>query len=209
MFPADVLLAYLSACVLVILAPGPDNLLVMSRGLAQGRAAAVLSALGASLGIVFHTLAATFGLALLVQSLPQAFLVVKVVGAAYLIWLGWRAFSAGGLISFEPAAQLPLGRIFASGLLTAVLNPKPGLFILAFLPQFVSATRGEVAPQMLVYGAIFATLTFFIFSLIGCFAARFSNWLAQRPRVLRGVNRGAGASFIAAGASVLALQQRI
>lgn len=209
MFPADILAAYVSACVLVILAPGPDNLLVMSRGLAQGRAAAALSAMGASLGIVVHTLAATFGLALLLQSIPQAFLAVKLVGAAYLAWLGWQAFTSRGLISFAPAARQPLRRIFASGLLTAVLNPKPGLFILAFLPQFVSAQRGAVAPQMLVYGALFAALTLVIFTLMGCFAAQFSRWLAQRPRVLRGVNRGAGASFLAAAASVLALQQRV
>lgn len=209
MFPTDILIAYLGACVLVILAPGPDNLLVVSRGLSQGRAAAALSALGASLGIVCHTLAASFGLSLLIQSSPHAFLVVKIVGAVYLIWLGYKAFTAGGLISFEPAARQPLRRIFATGLLTAVLNPKPGLFILAFLPQFVDASRGAVTPQMLVYGAIFATLTLVIFSLMGCFAARFTGWLQRRPTMLRGVNRGAGASFIAAGMSVFALQQRL
>ena len=209
MFPIDILIAYLGAYVLVILAPGPDNLLVVSRGLSQGRAAAALSALGASLGIVCHTLAASFGLSLLIQSSPHAFLVVKIVGAVYLIWLGYKAFTAGGLISFAPSARLPLRRVFATGLLTAVLNPKPGLFILAFLPQFVDASRGAVTPQMLVYGAIYAVLTVLIFSLMGGFAARFTPWLERRPRVLRGVNRGAGASFIAAGVSVLALQQRL
>ena len=197
MFPPDILLAYLSACVLVILSPGPDNLLVVSRGLSQGRVAAVLSALGASLGIVCHTLAATFGLSLLIKSSPNAFLVVKGVGALYLIWLGYKAFSSGGLISFAPSARLPLRRVFATGLLTA------------FLPQFVDASRGAVTPQMLVYGAIYAVLTVLIFSLMGGFAARFTPWLERRPRVLRGVNRGAGASFIAAGVSVLALQQRL
>lgn len=208
MFPTEILLAYVAACALVVVSPGPDNLLAIGRGLSQGPLAAALSAVGAGLGILFHTLAATFGLSLLIQGSPEAFWVVKVVGALYLLWLGYKALVAGDLISFQPSAQVSLRKVLLTGVLSNVLNPKPGLFVLAFLPQFVSAGRGSVAVQMLVYGAIFALLTALIFTLMGAFASRLAGWLQARPKVVRGVNVGAGLTFIAAGLSVLSLKQR-
>ncbi len=208
MFPLATLVAYVAACIVVVLSPGPDNLLAISRGLSQGRVAAALSAAGAGLGILFHTLAATLGLSLLVQESPAAFWVVKLVGAAYLVWLGVRAIASGNLVSFAPAQRMGLRRVFATGVLSNVLNPKPGLFVLAFLPQFVDARRGSVTLQMLVFGAIFAVMTAAIFSLMGAFAARLARWLEQRPRAVKGLNAGAGAVFIAAGLSVLALRQK-
>lgn len=208
MFPSEVLLAYLAACLIVVISPGPDNLLALGRGLSQGKAAAALSALGAGLGIMGHTLAATFGLSLLIQGSAQAFWVVKAVGAIYLIWLGYKALASGNLISFAPTAKLPLRRVLMTGILSNLLNPKPGLFVLAFLPQFVDAKRGSVPMQMLVYGAIFAVLTTLIFTLMGAFASRLAGWLQERPRLIKGLNWGAGLTFIAAGLSVLSLRQR-
>ncbi len=208
MFPTDTLTAYLAATLLVVIAPGPDNILAISRGLSQGRAAAILSSAGAGLGIMVHTLAAALGLTFVIQASPAAFWVVKLVGAAYLIWLGVMALMSHSLVSFTPTARQSPWRVFATGLLSNVLNPKPGLFVLAFIPQFVSASRGSVSTQMLVYGAIFALLTALIFSVLGCHAARLSGWLAQRPRATRWLNRGAGATFIASGISILALGQR-
>ncbi|CAN5350486.1 LysE family translocator [soil metagenome] len=208
MFPIDTLLAYVAACALVVISPGPDNILAIGRGLSQGRLAAALSSLGAGLGIMCHTLAATFGLSLIIQSSPQAFWVVKAVGALYLIWLGYRALSAGNLISFTPSARMPLRRVLATGILSNVLNPKPGLFVLAFLPQFADAARGSLTVQMLAYGAIFAVMTTLIFTLMGGFASRLAGWLQTRPKVVKGVNIGAGLTFIAAGLSVLSLKQR-
>jgi threonine/homoserine/homoserine lactone efflux protein len=208
MFPTDILLAYVAACIVVVVSPGPDNILAIGRGLSQGPLAAALSAFGAGLGILFHTFAATFGLSLLIQGSPEAFWVVKVVGAVYLLWLGYKALVAGDLISFQPSARLPLRRVLLTGVLSNVLNPKPGLFVLAFLPQFVSAGRGSVVVQMLVYGAIFALMTAVIFTLMGGFASRLAGWLQARPKVVRGVNIGAGLTFIAAGLSVLSLKQR-
>lgn len=208
MFPLDILAAYLAAVLLVVVSPGPDNILAISRGLSQERAAAVLSSIGAGLGIMLHTVAAALGLSLVIQASPLAFLAVKLVGAAYLMWLGFRALASRNLISFTHTAQQSLPRLFATGLFSNVLNPKPGLFVLAFIPQFVSATRGPVHVQMLVYGAIFAVLTAVIFSLLGCQAAKLSGWLERRPRATRWLNFGAGATFIASGISILALGRR-
>lgn len=208
MFPTEILLAYLGAVLIVVLAPGPDNILAVSRGLSQGPLAATLSSIGAGLGILVHSVAATLGLTLVLQTSPAAFWAVKIVGAGYLIWLGVKALRSRSLISFKPAAQQPLSRIFITGLLSNVLNPKPGLFVIAFIPQFVSASRGSVSAQMLVYGLIFAVLTAAIFSVIGSFAAQLARWLQRRPRVTDWANIGAGLTFIAAGLSILALDRR-
>lgn len=208
MFPLDTLIAYLAACVVVVISPGPDNILAISRGLSQGRLAAALSSLGAGLGILCHTLAATFGLSLILQRSPEAFWLVKLVGALYLLWLGYKALVAGQLISFAPSHHVPLRKVLVTGALSNMLNPKPGLFVLAFLPQFVDASRGSVPVQMLVYGSIFAVMTTLIFSLIGGFASRLAAWLQARPSMVKGLNIGAGVTFIAAGLSVLSLKQR-
>ena len=208
MFPTEILLAYLAAVLVVVIAPGPDNILAVSRGLSQGRWAAVLSSAGAGLGIMVHTVAAALGLALILQTSPVAFWVVKAVGAAYLLWLGFRAIVSRRLISFVPAQRQTLTRVFATALLSNVLNPKPGLFVVAFIPQFTNPERGSVPVQMLVYGAVFAVLTFVLFSLLGCFAAQLSAALQRRPRAVAAANIGAGLTFMAAGLSILALDRR-
>lgn len=208
MFPPDILAAYVLAAFVVALAPGPDNILAIGRGLSQGPLAAALSAIGAGLGILVHTVAAALGLSLVLQTSPTLFLAVKVAGAAYLLWLGYKALRARDLIAFTPTARQPLRKVFATGLLSNVLNPKPGLFVVAFVPQFVAAERGPVAVQMLVYGAVFALLTAVLFTVLGCCASRLSAWMARRPRVVAAANIGAGLTFVAAGLSILALDRR-
>lgn len=208
MFPLEIWLPYTAACVLLVLSPGPDNILAIGRGLSQGRTAALVSGLSSGAGILFHVAAATFGLTLLMQTSAVAFWLVKLVGAGYLIWLGVKVLRSRSLISFTPAARQPLRTIFSTGFLSAALNPKPGLFVLAFLPQFVDPLRGSVTAQMLVYGCWFAFLTALGFALMGVFASRLSQWLRSRPRVVLGMNIGAGITFIVSGLSVVALKQR-
>ena len=138
MISFEMWLTYTMACIFIILSPGPDNILAVSRGLSQGRLAAIVSSMGAGLGLMVHVLAAALGLAVIVKNSAPAFFVVKVVGAAYLIWLGLRVLKSRDLISFSSERPLPLRSGFVSGFLTNVLNPKHALFILAFVPQFVS-----------------------------------------------------------------------
>jgi len=208
MFPIDIWLTYTAACVLLVISPGPDNLLAVGRGLSQGRVAACVSGASSGAGIVFHVAAATFGLTLLMQTSAIAFLAVKFIGAAYLLWLGVKVLRSRSLINFAPAAQQPLRTLFATGFLSAALNPKPGLFVLAFLPQFVSPERGSVTLQMVAYGLWFAGLTALGFALMGVFASRLSGWLQARPRTVAGLNVGAAVAFIASGLSIAALKQK-
>ena len=167
-----------------------------------------MSSLGAGLGILCHSAAATFGLALLIQTSAAAFWVVKLVGAAYLVWLGAKALLSRDLITFAPTARRPLNTIFLSGVVSNVLNPKIGLFVLAFIPQFVNAQRGPVSDQMLIYGAWLALVAAIGLSMVGCFASGLSAWLLGRPRVIAGINVGAGLTFIASGLSAVALKHR-
>jgi threonine/homoserine/homoserine lactone efflux protein len=208
MFPIEIWLAYSAACLLLVLSPGPDNLLAIGRGLSQGKRAAMVSGISSGTGILFHVAAATCGLTLLMQTSALAFWAVKLTGAAYLLWLGIKVLRSRNLISFAPAARQPLSTIFATGFLSAALNPKPGLFVLAFIPQFVSPARGSVTIQMLVYGGWFAFLTAVGFALMGVFSSRLSTWLRQKPRVVAGLNVGAGVAFVASGLSVAVLRQK-
>ena len=193
MFPLDIWLAYTLASVLIVLAPGPDIVLSIARGLSQGRLAATLSGLGAGTGILVHALAA-------------AFLAIKLAGAAYLVWLGAKALLSRNLVSLAPAARRPLRAIYLAGLMSNLLNPKIGLFVLAFLPQFVSADRGPVEMQMLTYGAWLAVIAAAGLSIVGGFASVLSNWLLRRPRVVAGINIGAGLTFVTTGLSAAAIK---
>jgi threonine/homoserine/homoserine lactone efflux protein len=208
MFPIDIWLAYTLASILIVLAPGPDIILSIARGLSQGRLAALLSGLGAGTGILFHSIAAAYGLTIIIQTSAIAFLIIKLIGAAYLVWLGIRALIRRNLVTFEPAARRPLHAVYLSGLMSNVLNPKIGLFVLAFIPQFVSADRGPVAIQMLVYGAWLAVIAAAGLSLIGGSAFVLRNWLVRRPRFVAGINVGAGITFLASGLTAATVQQR-
>lgn len=208
MFPIDIWLAYSAACLLLVIAPGPDNLLAVGRGLSQGRLAALVSGMASGAGILFHVATASLGLTLLMQTSVVAFWIVKLIGAGYLLWLGIKVLRSRSLISFQPAAKQPLTSIFFTGFLSAALNPKPGLFVLAFIPQFVDPLRGSVSTQMLVYGAWFALLTTIGFSLMGVFATVLTQWLRPRPRLVNGLNVGAGLTFVASGVSIAALSQK-
>ncbi|MCP2073193.1 UNVERIFIED_ORG: threonine/homoserine/homoserine lactone efflux protein [Pseudomonas lini] len=208
MFPMDIWFTYTTACVLLVLSPGPDNLLAIGRGLSQGRLAALVSGLSSGLGILFHVTTASLGLTLLIQTSTVAFWVVKLVGAAYLLWLGIKVLRAKSLITFAPAARQPLRSILLTGFLSAALNPKPGLFVLAFIPQFINPALGSVTVQMLVYGFWFALLTAVGFSLMGIFATRLSQYIYKRPRLANGLNLGAGLTFIVSGLSIAALSQK-
>ncbi len=208
MFPIEVWLTYTAACLLLVISPGPDNILAIGRGLSQGKLAACLSGVSSAAGILFHVMTATFGLTLLIQTSEVAFFAVKLVGAGYLLWLGIKVLRSRGLINLEPTDKQPLKAIFATGFLSAALNPKPGLFVLAFVPQFVNPALGSVTLQMIGYGAWFAVLTAVGFSLMGVFASRLSGWLQRRPSVVAGLNIGAGLTFITSGLAVAALKQR-
>jgi len=208
MFPIEVWMTFTLACLLLVISPGPDNILAIGRGLSQGKLAACVSGAASGLGILFHILTATFGLTLLIQTSELAFLIVKIIGAGYLIWLGIKVLRSRSLINLTPTAKQPLRNILTTGFLSAALNPKPGMFVLAFIPQFVNPELGSVTVQMITYGVWFALLTAVGFALMGVFASRLAGWLQAKPKVVNGLNIGAGLTFITSGLAVAALKKR-
>ncbi len=207
MFPLDVFFTYTLACLLLVISPGPDNILAIGRGLSQGKLAACISGVSSGMGILFHVLTATFGLTLLIQTSDVAFLAVKIVGACYLLYLGIKVLRTRSLINLEPAAKQPIKKIFITGFLSAALNPKPGMFVLAFIPQFVNPELGSVTVQMIIYGVWFALLTAVSFSLMGVFSSQLSCWLKEKPKVINSLNLGAGFTFIASGLAIASLKR--
>lgn len=206
MFPIDIWLTYTLASVLIVMAPGPDIILSIARGMSQGRLAATLSGLGAGTGILLHSIAASYGLALIIQTSAIGFAMIKLVGAAYLIWLGTKALLYRNLITFTSTGRRPPHAIYLAGLMSNVLNPKIGLFVLSFIPQFVSADRGPVEVQLLAYGAWLAAIAAIGLSVIGSFASVLRDWLHDRPRVIAGINIGAGVTFVTTGLSAAAIK---
>ncbi len=207
MFPKDIWISYTLACLLLVISPGPDNILAIGRGLSQGKLAACFSGAASGAGILFHIVTATFGLTLLIQTSEFAFVLVKVLGAGYLIWLGVKVLRTRNLINLKAAKKQSYRSILTTGFLSAALNPKPGMFVLAFIPQFVNPTLGSVTSQMIVYGTWFALLTAIGFSLMGIFASRLTTWLHEKPRLINGLNFGAGLTFISSGLAVALLKQ--
>jgi threonine/homoserine/homoserine lactone efflux protein len=179
------LLCFLGASVALTLAPGPDNLFVLTQGIARGRKAAVVTALGMCSGISVHTTAAAFGISALFYSSAVAFNLVKYAGAAYLLYLACRTLKERSAVRLSKADERPPMALFKRGFIMNVLNPKVAMFFLAFLPQFVSPNADYFALQMLLLGFIFMAQAVIIFTLIGFFSGIIGNFLLARPGIAR------------------------
>lgn len=167
---------------ILIVTPGPDMLYVITRGVTQGRAAGILSAMGVTLGLLVHTVFAALGLAVLLQTSAVAFSIVKYAGVVYLVYLGVKAIKEKSRFTSSEQKQFATFRtIFLQGTLSNVLNPKVALFFLAFLPQFVDPGHGQVPLQMVVLGIVFAVFGFFFLVTLGYFSGRIGYWLFNRP----------------------------
>jgi threonine/homoserine/homoserine lactone efflux protein len=198
--------AFLAVAVLVTLAPGPDNLMVLSLGMARGRRAGVAFGLGCAIGCLSHTALAALGVSALIAASAWAFGLLKLAGGLYLVWLGIQAWRHARPLGAAPAAadaERP-GRLFAKGLIANAINPKVILFFLAFLPQFVAAGRGGAGGQIIQLGILFTLETVLIFGAIGWFAGSLGQWLARRPAVGAWLDRAAGGIFILLGAKLIA-----
>ena len=165
----------------LIIAPGPDMLFVLTRGMAHGRRAGIVSALGVVCGILVHTTAAAFGLTLLLQASTPAFLIVKYLGAAYLIHLGIKAWQDRSTFQLQ-TSNVDSRTLFWQGVISNVLNPKIAIFFLAFLPQFVDQAGRQVVLQMAILGLIFAFFGMCFLVVVGYFAGSVGTWLTKQPR---------------------------
>ena len=191
---------FIVASLLLIATPGQDMILVMSRSIAQGAAAGVSTAAGVSAGLLGHTVLATLGLGAVLRTSEWLFVALKLVGAAYLVYLGiglLRTKAASVPAGSSPAR--PLRRLFVDGALSNLSNPKIAIFYFAFLPQFVSPAAGRPTTTIFTLGVAFALLTLLVKALVGVFAGSLSGWLRSRPAVLTWVYRSSGAILVGLG----------
>ena len=196
MIPVESLTTFLIASVLLGLAPGPDNLFVLTQSALYGRRAGVQVTLGLCTGLLVHTAAVALGVAALVQASAVAFTALKTVGAVYLLYLAWQAFRAPATSTQDsPSGPLPGPRLYLRGIVMNVTNPKVSIFFLAFLPQFADPAGGPVARQMCILGAVFIAATVVVFNGIALLAGALGSWLSRSPGVQTVMNRLAGTVF--------------
>lgn len=209
-------LSFAIASLVCIIAPGTDNLSVLSLGLARGRQAGMGFALGCGLGCLTHTTWATLGVAAIVATSELAFQMLKFAGATYLCYIGVKVLRSKGIdhnsdavtdFSSKPVLREPVLREFIlRGLISNAINPKVALFFLAFLPQFINQ-QGNISIQLAILGICFSLMTILIFVTLGYFSGAIGSWLRTRKNVSVWLNRLTGILFIGLGIRLVLSQQ--
>jgi len=192
---------FVVAAILVNLTPGQDTFYILGRSISQGRSAGMASVMGIGCGVLVHTLAAALGLSALLSTSAQAFYIVKMAGAAYLIYLGIRMIlsKSEGAVIPDKFKSTDFWLIYRQGLLTNVLNPKVAIFFLAFMPQFISPETTNTFLSFLVLGLCFVTTGMIWCTILALGAAAFSDKLSGCRSFSAVLNRTAGALFIFLG----------
>lgn len=193
---------FVASGLLLNVTPGPDTAIIVGRGVQFGWRGGAAAALGVSVGCLIHVTAAAAGLSALLMASTLAFTAVKLIGAAYLIWLGAGMLlsrATGFAVARVESASLRPAQVFRQGVLTNALNPKVALFFLAFLPQFVDADAPHKALAFLLLGLIFVANGTLYCLALAAFAARAADRLRRSGTVMQWINRGLGALFVALG----------
>jgi threonine/homoserine/homoserine lactone efflux protein len=181
MIPTSEWLLFAGAALLMVLTPGPNMIYVLSRSVCQGRRAGLLSLFGVVAGFLMHVCAAAVGLTAVFMTVPLAYELLKLAGAAYLLWLAWQSLKPGAASPFEPRPLPPDSprKLFAMGFVTNLLNPKIAVFYLSVFPQFVVPARGSVFLQSITLGVTQIVVSFSINLLIVLFGAALASWFAR------------------------------
>ena len=180
------LLVFSLAALALTASPGPDMLLLASRSAAQGRIAGLATWAGIAAGTYFHALAAAFGLSQLFLAVPTAYEIVRYAGAAYLLYLAWKAFTSNSKVESDAGVKRKdhtATAMFKQGLLTNLLNPKMAIFVLALFPQFINPEAGAVAVQIMILATILNLIGFFINGMVILAASRASETLAGSEKI--------------------------
>ncbi len=199
---------FLLASIVLIITPGPDLIYVLTRGIAQGKASGVVSAVGVTSGILFHTMAAALGVAVLLNTSAYAFWIVKVGGGVYLIYLGYKMIRDKTSLRLDGAgSKSDLKKCYLQGMLSNILNPKIALFFVAFLPQFVREDSLHHSLNMIALGVTFAVMTVALYAVLGLFAGSIGAWLKRRNGVAGKVRVGSGSVLVLLGLHLVTSQK--
>ncbi|MFY0692248.1 MAG: LysE family translocator [Paracoccaceae bacterium] len=204
----DVLSVFFAAAVALSLAPGPDNIFVLTQSALHGRLAGFVVTLGLCTGLLVHTTAVAFGVAALFAASALAFTAVKLLGAGYLLYLAWQAFKAGTApLSAETGSAPSLWQFYRRGIVMNITNPKVAIFFLAFLPQFADPAIGPLAPQLLGLGGVFILAAICVFGSLAWGAGFLGDWLRNTPTAQRVLNRIAALVFAGLALRLLAAER--
>jgi threonine/homoserine/homoserine lactone efflux protein len=204
---------YVAAALLLAITPGPGIFYVAARTLAGGRAEGVASSFGTGLGGLVHVLAGSLGISAVILTSAELFTTLKLIGAAYLIWIGFRTLQAArrdtSAVLAGGTVAPPVGprRAFREGVLVEALNPKTAVFFLAFVPQFVNPAAGSVALQFMFLGFVSVALNTLADVVVAFAAGGVRDGVTARPVLIRRLREGAGTAMIVLGAG-LALAKR-
>ncbi len=208
MLPIDIISSFFLVALLLALSPGPDNIFVLTQSVLHGRAAGLLVTLGLASGILVHTAAVALGVAVLVATSATLFTVIKIIGAAYLLYLAWQAFHAGSMaMDGKPLPALSASQLYVRGFIMNVTNPKVAIFFLAFLPQFTHIDRGPLPLQMMQLGVLFMLATLLMFGSIALLAGHIGPKLNNSGKMQRILNRAAAFIFAALAVKLLFTRQ--
>ena len=194
---------FLAAALAIAVSPGPGLLYVAARTLAGGRTEGLASSFGTGLGGLVHVAAGAIGVSALVLASAEAFTVLKIAGAAYLVWLGIKSFRESGIAIAPTITATGAARAFREGIVVEALNPKTAAFFLAFLPQFVDPAAGPVWLQFVVLGLISVTLNTAVDVVVTFLAARARAAAVSRPGLLRRLRQGAGVAIASLGLALV------
>lgn len=206
------LAVFLAAAFLLAVTPGPGIFYVAARTLAGGRAEGVASSFGTGLGGTVHVVAGSLGVSAIVLASAELFTALKLVGAAYLVWLGVRTFQSArrdAVMALNGGSAPSVGsrQAFREGVVVEALNPKTAAFFLAFIPQFVDPAAGQVALQFVVLGFVSVTLNTLADIVVAFAASSVRDGAAARPNLIRRLREASGAAMVALGMG-LALARR-
>ena len=185
------------ASTLLAIVPGPDNVFVLTQSALHGKLSGLVVMLGLCTGLIVHTGAVAFGVAIIFQASTLAFTLLKVIGASYLIYLAWQIFrTSPEQIRMHGNPQRSMPALYRRGIIMNVTNPKVSIFFLAFLPQFADPERGPISLQMVILGGIFIVATILVFGAVALIGGALGEWLNRSERAQRVMNWVAGTVFI-------------
>jgi threonine/homoserine/homoserine lactone efflux protein len=205
MLPTHHLLAFAILSYLLILAPGPNVLFVVSRSLQLGRASGIAAVVGGQGGVYVQVIAVAFGVGALVERSVAVFTVIRLAGAAYLVFLGVQAIRHRKSLAAILAARVPqasTSRMLRDGFIVGLTNPKAIVFFAAVLPQFADRSAGHVPLQLLLLGLIFVAIALVSDSMWAVAAGTARAWFSRSPRRLEAVGGASGLAMIGIGASL-------
>jgi threonine/homoserine/homoserine lactone efflux protein len=198
MITTETALTFATASFLIGLAPGPDNLFVLTQSALHGCRAGLMVTCGLCTGLLVHTVAVAAGVAAVLNASVIAFSILKIAGAAYLLYLAWKSFTSvqKKLSAEEDRKELGMAGLYRRGVIMNITNPKVSIFFLAFLPQFIDPAGGSTVQQTFSLGALFIAATVIVFGGVALLAGSLGQMLKSSPKIRIVMNRIAGLVFL-------------